>query len=74
MTAADFTPERIAEIRGYPSNAISRNTTEAMLDAIEELQAALLATVKITVVEPKTEADFTPDKLQAIAADLIGPR
>ena len=76
VSAADFTPERIAELRSYPSNAISRNTTLAMLKAIEELQAEVqrLRPLAPEPVPPKTEADFTPEKLAEIAADLMGPR
>jgi hypothetical protein len=86
VTAADFTPERIAELRALGNEGTSVHTLDgyemvakvtgewfAMLDAIEELQVALLATIKLTpVVQPKTEADLTPEKLAEIAAGLMG--
>jgi hypothetical protein len=74
VSAADFTPKRIAELRQWKDADDGRDWEFwAALDAIEELQAALLATIKITpVVQPKTEADFTPEKLAEIAADLTG--
>jgi flagellar biosynthesis/type III secretory pathway protein FliH len=118
VSAADFTPERIAELREDIATYIDLPGDEAIwaaelraaLDAIEELQAALakatstmewvrsefkeqrehgqrsgyqlgyaaalrdLRPPEPQPVQSKSEADFTPEKLAEIAADLMGPR